>query len=44
MKFGIFRVPFCRLGENPTLAMARDMELIERLDWLGYDEAPRPED
>src|ERR1051326_2092952 len=39
MKFGIFLAPFHRLGENPTLAMARDMELIEWLDWLGDDEA-----
>jgi limonene 1,2-monooxygenase len=39
MKFGIFLAPFHRLGENPTLAMARDMDLIEWLDWLGYDEA-----
>ena len=39
MKFGIFLAPFHRLGENPTLAMARDMELIEWLDCLGYDEA-----
>ena len=39
MKFGIFLAPFHRLGENPTLAMARDMELIEWLYWLGYDEA-----
>ncbi|HET7339963.1 MAG TPA: LLM class flavin-dependent oxidoreductase [Methylomirabilota bacterium] len=38
MKFGIFLAPFHRVGENPTLAMARDMELIEWLDWLGYDE------
>ena len=39
MKFGIFLAPFHRLGENPTLAMSRDMELVEWLDWLGYDEA-----
>jgi limonene 1,2-monooxygenase len=39
MKFGVFLAPFHRLGENPSLAMARDMELIEWLDWLGYDEA-----
>ena len=39
LKFGIFLAPFHRLGENPTLAMARDLELIEWLDWLGYDEA-----
>jgi len=39
LKFGIFLAPFHRLGENPTLSMARDMELIEWLDHLGYDEA-----
>ena len=39
MKFGIFLAPFHPLGENPTLAMDRDMELIEKLDALGYDEA-----
>lgn len=39
LKFGIFLAPFHRLGENPTLALGRDMELIEWLDWLGYDEA-----
>jgi limonene 1,2-monooxygenase len=39
MKFGIFLAPFHRVGENPTLAIARDMELLEWLDQLGYDEA-----
>jgi limonene 1,2-monooxygenase len=39
LKFGIFLAPFHRLGDNPTLAMARDLELIEWLDYLGYDEA-----
>ena len=39
MKFGIFLGPFHRVGENPTLAMDRDLELIEWLDYLGYDEA-----
>jgi limonene 1,2-monooxygenase len=38
MKFGIFLAPFHRIGENPTLALNRDMELIEWLDHLGYDE------
>jgi limonene 1,2-monooxygenase len=38
MTFGIFLAPFHRIGENPTLALARDMELIEWLDYLGYDE------
>jgi limonene 1,2-monooxygenase len=39
LTFGIFLAPFHRVGENPTLALARDMELIEWLDHLGYDEA-----
>jgi limonene 1,2-monooxygenase len=38
MTFGIFLAPFHRIGENPTLALGRDMELIEWLDYLGYDE------
>src|SRR5438876_2973506 len=38
MTFGIFLAPFHRVGENPTLALARDMELIEWMDYLGYDE------
>lgn len=39
MKFGIFLAPFHRVGENPTLALKRDMRLIEHLDELGYEEA-----
>ncbi|MCW8084437.1 LLM class flavin-dependent oxidoreductase [Sabulicella glaciei] len=39
LQFGIFLAPFHRLGDNPTLALARDLELIERLDALGFDEA-----
>ena len=39
MKFGIFMAPFHRLGDNPTLALERDLELIQRLDELGFDEA-----
>jgi limonene 1,2-monooxygenase len=39
MKFGIFLGPFHRVGENPTLALDRDLELVEWLDYLGYDEA-----
>jgi limonene 1,2-monooxygenase len=39
MKFGIFLGPFHRVGENPTLAMDRDLELVQWLDYLGYDEA-----
>ena len=39
MKFGIFLAPFHRLGENPTLAIERDLELVQWLDTLGFDEA-----
>ena len=39
LKFGIFLAPFHPVGENPTLAMERDMQLLEHLDMLGYDEA-----
>lgn len=39
LRFGIFMAPFHRAGENPTLAIERDLELIEHLDRLGWDEA-----
>ena len=39
MTFGIFLAPFHRVGENPTLALERDMQLIEHLDALDFDEA-----
>jgi limonene 1,2-monooxygenase len=39
MKFGIFMGPFHRVGENPTLAIDRDLELVQWLDYLGFDEA-----
>jgi limonene 1,2-monooxygenase len=39
MKFGIFMGPFHRVGENPTLAIDRDLELVQWLDSLGFDEA-----
>jgi limonene 1,2-monooxygenase len=39
MKFGIFLAPFHPVGENPTLALERDFELLEKLDAWGYDEA-----
>lgn len=39
MQFGIFLAPFHRVGDNPTLALSRDLEMIEHLDRLGYDEA-----
>ena len=31
--------PFHPVGQNPTLAMERDLELIQHLDRLGFDEA-----
>jgi limonene 1,2-monooxygenase len=39
LRFGIFMAPFHRAGENPTLALERDLDLIGLLDRLGYDEA-----
>ena len=38
-RHGIFLAPFHPLDEAPTLCIQRDMELIEHLDRLGYDEA-----
>ena len=32
LRFGIFMAPFHPAGENPTLALQRDLELIEHLD------------
>src|SRR5215831_15817565 len=39
MRFGIFLAPFHALRQSPTLALERDLELLEHLDALGYDEA-----
>ncbi|MCH8813554.1 MAG: LLM class flavin-dependent oxidoreductase [Chloroflexi bacterium] len=39
LNFGIFMAPFHIAGDNPTLSLQRDLELIEWLDVLGYDEA-----
>src|SRR3989441_2386320 len=39
LDFGIFLAPFHRVGDNPTWALHRDLELIETLDRLTYDEA-----
>ena len=39
MNFGLFVPPHHRMGENPTLAMRRVLELIQWCDELGYDEA-----
>lgn len=39
LKDGIFLAPFHPLDEDPTLCIQRDLELIEHLDRLGYEEA-----
>lgn len=39
LRFGTFLAPFHAPGQNPTLALQRDLELVEHLDKLGYDEA-----
>ena len=39
LRSGIFLAPFHALGENPTLALERDMELLQHLDKLNYHEA-----
>lgn len=39
LKDGIFLAPFHPLDEDPTLCIRRDLELIEHLDRLGYEEA-----
>src|SRR5215470_11275748 len=39
MRNGIFLAPFHPVDEDPTLALRRDLELIEHLDRIGYEEA-----
>ena len=39
MTFGVFLAPYHQPGQNPTLALERDLELIQLLDRLGFDEA-----
>ncbi len=39
LRTGIFLAPFHALGENPTLAIERDMDLVVHLDKLNYHEA-----
>lgn len=39
LRFGAFIAPFHPLDENPTLAIERDLELVQWMDQLGYDEA-----
>ena len=39
LRSGIFLAPFHAKAENPTLAMERDLELLQHLDRLNYSEA-----
>jgi len=39
MNFGIFMAPFHAPEHNPTISLEDDLELLQRLDTLGYDEA-----
>ena len=39
MGFGVFMAPFHDTIENPTLGLDRDLELLQWLDHLGFDEA-----
>ena len=38
LRFGFFMAPFHKAGENPTLALERDLDLVAHVDKLGYDE------
>jgi limonene 1,2-monooxygenase len=38
LRFGCFLAPHHPLGENPTLLYRRDLNLVAKLDELGYDE------
>jgi limonene 1,2-monooxygenase len=39
LTFGAFIAPFHPVGQNPTLALERDLELVVRMDQLGFQEA-----
>src|SRR6476646_10661381 len=39
LRFGIFMPPMHPVGQSPSLLMRRDVELVEHLDALGFDEA-----
>ncbi len=39
MRFGIFLAPFHDVGQSPTVALERDLDLLVHLDRLGFDEA-----
>ncbi|MBY3989542.1 LLM class flavin-dependent oxidoreductase [Rhodococcus fascians] len=39
LRFGYFIAPFHAPGQNPTAALERDLQLVDELERLGYDEA-----
>jgi len=39
LRSGIFLAPFHDMSQNPVLALERDMELVQHIDRLNYDEA-----
>jgi limonene 1,2-monooxygenase len=39
LRAGVFLAPFHPVDEDPTLAIHRDLELMEHLDRIGFDEA-----
>lgn len=39
LRFGVFLAPFHPVGQNPTLALERDLDLLCHIDSLGFDEA-----
>ena len=39
LRFGAFIAPFHAMDENPTLCLERDLELVQWMDKLGFDEA-----
>ncbi|OBA92162.1 monooxygenase [Mycobacteriaceae bacterium 1482268.1] len=39
MRFGVFIAPYHMVGDNPTLALERDIQLVEAVEDLGYEEA-----
>jgi limonene 1,2-monooxygenase len=39
LRFGVFMPPLHQPGRSPNVNLHRDLELVEKLDRLGYDEA-----
>ncbi len=39
LRFGTFMAPFHAPDHNPTLALEGDLELLQHMDRLGFDEA-----